>query len=137
MQLVDDELVFTARGVQIEMPAHNQLHTIVQIGLHLLGGTFPNCRLDARPIILQNEIAMTRRTVPAEVGHFARYPNQRKRLLDNFFQNVGKLRNRQHRQRRGACLNVDSHFEFLIQRTQMNTDENDEHRSAIMKEMSL
>ena len=109
----------------------------MQIGLHLLGGAFPDDRSDAGPIVFERQITVPRRAVAAEVGHFARDPNQRKRLLDDLLENIGKLRNRQHRQRRRACLKIESHLEFLIQRTQMNTDENDEHRSAIMKEMSL
>ena len=82
MQFVDDQFVFAARGVQIQMPANDHFHAIVQFAADALGRAFPDDGADLRVLVFQRQVAMARRAMAAEVGNFAADPNDGKGLFE-------------------------------------------------------
>src|SRR5262245_10600262 len=95
VQFIDDQVVLSAWGVDVEMTANDHFHPGVQVSSNPLGSALPDDRPDARAIILERQIAMSRRAVPAEIGNLPRDPYRRERFHQQFFENVRELRDRQ------------------------------------------
>ena len=100
LDLVDDQLIAAARGVDVEVSLADHFQAVAQIEAHARGRIAPECRADLRPVVLERQIAVARLR-PREIGDFAATQTAGKAFSKQVLDLCGQFIDRQDRRRVG------------------------------------
>ncbi len=87
---LDDELIASPRGIDLQMAAAEDLQPVVELEPHAGGRRSPHHGRELGPGVLKRQIAVSRLR-PGQVGDLARHPQRRQRALDQFLDHVGQF----------------------------------------------
>ena len=88
--VLDDQLVAAALGVDVEMAAADHFQAVVQVEADANGHAPPHHGPQLGPVVLQGQVAVAR-LGPGEVRHLAHHPDLRKRGLQQVFDLGGQF----------------------------------------------